>query len=117
MSGSHGGALLSLIEEVPNGQIIIGTPEADALGFMEELFYGNLWKDKDNLYIIFIRSHFKGRGNVSAFIDNLLACGFKVHLVEPNTILEQYAIRHGWKPAIKELPFIYGKRTVWCNWW
>jgi len=108
---------LSLIEEVPDGQIIIGTPEADALGFMQELFYGNLWKIGSDLYVVYIKSYHQGQVNVTAFLTNLLVGGFTVHLVDPGVVLEQFAIRHGWKPTVKEVPFIYGLRTVWTMGW
>ncbi len=70
-------------------RIETGTPEADRLGFSEELFSGwlELVNDK-SLYLHFIISRHRNEGNTRSLLERWLSEGYDVRVVLPRPIMQ-----------------------------
>jgi hypothetical protein len=96
-------------------RIETGTPEGDALGFTEELFSGWLeQKTGSRLYLHYIISRSRDRGNTQALIRRWLDHGYDVRVVMPRPIMQHILKKFGFLPLLEYLPGQYGDPVeVW----
>ncbi|MDD1684679.1 MAG: hypothetical protein LUQ19_02175 [Methanoregula sp.] len=86
-----------------------GTPEGDALGFTGDLFSGWLEVYNDNrLYLHYIISRIRGKGNVQALIQSWLDRGYDVRVVMPRPIMQYIIRKFGFVPSSEYIPDQYG---------
>jgi len=85
-----------------------GTPEGEALGFVESLYSGWLELREDHrLYLHFIISRNKNGGNTQALIRQWLAKGYDVRVVMPRPIMQHILNKLHFVPAVESLPEWY----------
>jgi len=96
-------------------RIETGTPEGDALGFSEDLFSGWLeLKTGSRLYLHYIISRSRDKGNTQALIRGWLAQGYDVRVVMPRPIMQHILKKFGFLPLQEYLPDQYGDPVeVW----
>jgi hypothetical protein len=92
-----------------------GTPEGTALGFSEDLFSGWLEMYNDNrLYLYYIISRIRGKGNVQALIRSWLDRGFDVRVVMPRPVMQHILRKFGFLPSLEYIPDQYADKVeVW----
>jgi hypothetical protein len=85
-----------------------GTPEGDALGFVESLYSGWLeLRENHRLYLHFIISRNKNGGNTQALIRQWLAQGYDVRVVMPRPIMRHILDKLHFVPSGESLPEWY----------
>jgi hypothetical protein len=96
-------------------RIETGTPEGDILGFTEDLFSGWLEMYNDNrLYLHYIISRYRHKGNVQVLIGGWLDRGFDVRVVMPRPIMQHILQKFGFAPSLEYMPDQYkDKVEVW----
>ena len=85
-----------------------GTPEGDALGFVESLYSG--WieiRDNHLLYLHFIISRYKNEGNTQALIRRWIMQGYDVRVVMPRPIMQHILQKLHFVRAEESLPEWY----------
>jgi hypothetical protein len=96
-------------------RIETGTPEGDALGFVEDLFSGWLeLKDNRCLYLHYIISRYKNEGNTQALILKWLSEGYEVRVVMPRPVMQHILAKFRFIPSLEYFPGQYeDKVEVW----
>ncbi|MFA5237700.1 MAG: hypothetical protein WC362_07605 [Methanoregula sp.] len=85
-----------------------GTPDGDALGFVESLYSGWLeLKENHLLYLHFIISRNKNAGNTQALIRQWLAQGYDVRVVMPRPIMQHILRKLQFVPSMESIPEWY----------
>lgn len=85
-----------------------GTPEGDALGFVESLYSGWLEiREHQQLYLHFIISRYKNRGNTETLLCQWLAQGYDVRVVMPRPIMQHILQKLQFVPAMEYIPEWY----------
>ncbi|MFZ1902718.1 MAG: hypothetical protein WAU66_05410 [Methanoregula sp.] len=85
-----------------------GTPEGEALGFVESLYSGWLeLRENHRLYLHFIISRNKNGGNTQALIRQWLVQGYDVRVVMPRPIMQHILDKLHFVPAVESLPEWY----------
>ena len=98
-------------------RIETGTPEGDVMGFTESLFSGwvELFEDQ-RLYLHFIISRQKTRGNTQHLLARWIRDGYDVRIVKPRAIMQHIAKKFGFAPTQEYLPAHYDDEAeVWCK--
>ena len=96
-------------------RIETGTVAGDALGFVANLYSGWLeLKDHRRLYLHFIISRNKNRGNTQALISDWIAQGYDVRVVMPRPIMQHILRKLQFVPSFEPLPDWYdGLVEIW----
>lgn len=96
-------------------RIETGTPEGDALGFIEELFSGWLEKEDDGrLYLHYIISRKKNAGNTQGLIRSWLSHGYDVRVVMPRPVMQHILRKFRFEADAEYFPDQYEDRVeVW----
>ena len=82
-----------------------GTPDGDALGFFESLYSGWLEiRENDRLYLHFIISRNKNKGNTQALLRQWLAQGYDVRVVMPRPVMQHILKKLQFVPSMETLP-------------
>lgn len=89
--------------KIEEGQINIGTPTADALGYTADKFDGWLWKKGGEIWVSFIISKQPGQGNFRALVKNILGTGHGVVVPNPSKRMMDICVRLG---------FTYERRQI-----
>jgi hypothetical protein len=85
-----------------------GTPDGDALGFFESLFSGWLeLRENRQLYLHFIISRNKNKGNTQALLRQWVAQGYDVRVVMPRPIMQHLLKKLQFVPSMESLPEWY----------
>jgi len=85
-----------------------GTPEGDALGFVDSLYSGWLeLKDNQLLYLHFIISRYKNHGNTQALLRQWIAWGYDVRVVMPRPIMQHILSKLQFMPSAESFPEWY----------
>jgi hypothetical protein len=85
-----------------------GTPDGDALGFVESLFSGWLEiRENHRLYLHFIISRNKNKGNTQALLRQWVAQGYDVRVVMPRPIMQHLLKKLQFVPSMEFLPEWY----------
>lgn len=85
-----------------------GTPEGDALGFVESLYSGWLEvRQHRQIYLHFIISRYKNRGNTQALLNQWVAKGYDVRVVMPRPIMQHILQKLQFVPAMEYIPEWY----------
>jgi hypothetical protein len=92
-----------------------GTTDGDALGFFESLFSGWLEiRENHRLYLHFIISRDKNKGNTQALLRQWVAQGYDVRVVMPRPIMQQLLTKLQFVPSMESLPEWYeGIVEIW----
>jgi hypothetical protein len=92
-----------------------GTKEGDALGFSENLFSGWLEvKSGGRLYLHYIISRCRDRGNTQDLIRSWLEKGYDVRVVMPRPVMQHILKKFGFLPLQEYLPDQYADPVeVW----
>jgi hypothetical protein len=89
-------------------RIETGTPEGDALGFSSDLFSGWLEIGENHrLYLHFIISRNKNKGNTQALLRQWVAQGYDVRVVMPRPIMQHLLKKLQFVPSMESLPEWY----------
>ena len=98
-------------------RIETGTPEADALGFSEDLFSGWLEMVAGNRLILhYIISRHRNEGNTQALIRQWLTEGYEVRVVMPRPVMQHILKKFRFVPTVEFFPDQYEDRVeVWCR--
>ena len=89
-------------------RIETGTTEGDALGCTEELFSGWLeLKTGGRLYLHYIISRCRGRGNTQDLIRGWLDRGYDVRVVMPRPVMQHIVKKFGFVPSLEYFPDQY----------
>jgi hypothetical protein len=89
-------------------RIETGTPDGDALGFVESLFSGWLeLRENHQLYLHFIISRNKNKGNTQALLRQWVAQGYDVRVVMPRPIMQHLLKKLQFVPSTEFLPEWY----------
>lgn len=98
-------------------RIETGTPEGDALGFVENLFSGWLEAREDQrLYLHYIISRHKNKGNTTALLQRWLSEGYDVRVVMPRPIMQHIVKKFQFVPSLEYFPDQYeDKVEVWYH--
>jgi hypothetical protein len=102
--------------EIMTGQRIeTGTPEGDVLGFTEELFSGWLeLKTGNRLYLHYVISRHRNKGNTQAMIHSWLDWGYDVRVVLPRPVMQHILEKFCFVPSFEYMPDHYGDTVkVW----
>lgn len=96
-------------------RIETGTPEGDALGFVEDLFSGWLEMEAGNRLILhFIISRHRNEGNTQALIRQWLTEGYDVSVVMPRPVMQHILKKFHFVPGQERFPDQYADRVeVW----
>jgi len=95
-------------------RIETGTSAGDALGFVEALYSGWLELKGPTIYLHFIISRNKNRGNTQALIRGWLARGYDVRVVMPRPIMQHILQKFHFLPSTELLPEWYdGLVEIW----
>jgi hypothetical protein len=95
-------------------RIETGTPDGDALGFIDTLYSGWLEIKDRTIYLHFIISRKKNRGNTQALILGWLARGYDVRVVMPRPIMQHILKKFYFAPSVELLPEWYdGLVEIW----
>jgi len=85
-----------------------GTSDGDALGFFESLFSGWLeLRGNHRLYLHFIISRDKNKGNTQALLRQWVAQGYDVRVVMPRPIMQHLLKKLQFVPSMESLPEWY----------
>jgi hypothetical protein len=85
-----------------------GTTDGDALGFFESLFSGWLeLRENHRLYLHFIISRDKNKGNTQALLRQWVALGYDVRVVMPRPIMQHLLKKLQFVPSMESLPEWY----------
>jgi hypothetical protein len=85
-----------------------GTTDGDALGFFESLFSGWLEIGENHrLYLHFIISRDKNKGNTQALLRQWVAQGYDVRVVMPRPIMQHLLKKLQFVPSMESLPEWY----------
>jgi hypothetical protein len=85
-----------------------GTTDGDALGFVESLFSGWLEIRENHLiYLHFIISRNKNKGNTQALLRQWVAQGYDVRVVMPRPIMQHLLKKLQFVPSMESLPEWY----------
>ncbi len=85
-----------------------GTTDGDALGFFESLFSGWLEiRENHRLYLHFIISRNKNKGNTQALLRQWVAQGYDVRVVMPRPIMQHLLKKLQFVPSMESLPEWY----------
>lgn len=92
-----------------------GTPQGDALGFSGDLFSGWLELETGSrLYLHYIISRCRDRGNTQALINSWLERGYDVRVVMPRPVMQHILRKSGFLPLHEYLPEQYAEPVeVW----
>jgi hypothetical protein len=92
-----------------------GTPEGEAIGFSDTLFSGWLEiYDDCRLYLYYIISRFKDKGNTQDLIRRWLRDGYDIRIVMPCPIMQHIIGKFGFEQAMEYLPAHYEDEVeVW----
>jgi hypothetical protein len=98
-------------------RIETGTPEGDALGFFEQLFSGWLETRDDNLlYLHYIISRNRNKGNTQALIRRWLSAGYEVRVVMPRPVMRHILRKFRFIPSREYFPGEYEDEVeVWSR--
>ncbi|WP_321506609.1 hypothetical protein [uncultured Methanoregula sp.] len=96
-------------------RIETGTPEGDALGFIEYLFSGWLELQGDQcIYLHYIISRHKNEGNTQELIQKWLSAGYDVRVVMPRPVMQHILDKFQFVPSMEYFPDQYeDKVEVW----
>jgi hypothetical protein len=96
-------------------RIETGTPEGDVLEFTEALFSGWLELfDDHRLYLHFIISRQKIKGNIQRLLARWIQDGYDVRIVKPRAIMKHIIEKLGFELAYECLPAHYDDKVeVW----
>lgn len=85
-----------------------GTPDGDALGFFDSLFSGWLEiRENRQIYLHFIISREKNKGNTQALLQRWLHQGYEVCVVMPRPIMQHILKKMDFIPSMESLPEWY----------
>jgi hypothetical protein len=89
-------------------RIETGTPEGDEMGFTGDLFSGWLEMYNENrLYLHYIISRCRDRGNTQALIRGWLDRGYDVRVVMPRPVMQHIVKKFGFIPSLEYFPDQY----------
>lgn len=72
------------VTEMPSGEIALGTPAAEYLGFAPDKFEGCLWHRDNRITISLIISKHPRQGNLSRLFSRILSLGYEVAVPTPS---------------------------------
>jgi len=80
-----------------DGPIMLGSKTGEVFGFTGDKFMDGsyLWKMDDYIYISYIRSRERGKGNLSKLIKTILDRGYGVKVPTPFPVMEAILIKKG----------------------
>jgi hypothetical protein len=85
-----------------------GTPEGDALGFVQSLYSGWLEiREHRQIYLHCIISRYKNRGNTQALLRTWLVQGYDVRVVMPRPVMQHILKKLQFVPAMEYIPEWY----------
>ena len=96
-------------------RIETGTPEGNALGFTEDLFFGWLEMEAGNRLILhYIISRHKNEGNTQTLIRQWLMEGYDVRVVMPRPVMQHILKKFRFVSGCDVFPDQYADRVeVW----
>jgi hypothetical protein len=80
-----------------DGEVRIGDPLAEELGFTAERFDGYLWLVRTDLYVSLVDAKHIGQGHFRAFVEKALAKGLTVKIPTPLGRMEHIVRRWRFK--------------------
>ena len=102
-----------------DGIIIIGTKDADSLGFTEDKFTMDsyLWKAKDCIYISFIASVSPGKGDFRRLVAKIRSLGLTVKIPTPLCSMDEICRKNGYQHSQEDFDDTDGEPAGTVNVW
>jgi len=96
-----------------DGIIELDSELGKRLGFTSDKFDGYLWKIGNYIYISFIESKNKGKGNFSRFLQEIIKAGFGIKVPTPMGRMPLILAHKGFKPTTEFFPEVGEDVDVW----
>ena len=96
-----------------DGEVGLGHPIADGLGFTSDRFFGYLWIVGEDLYVSFVEARHEGQGHFRAFVESALAQGYTVKVPTPLGRMEAILTKWGFRQTVE--PSEVGPCEVWVK--
>jgi hypothetical protein len=99
-----------------DGEVSIGDPLAEELGFTAEHVYdGYLWLIGTDLYVSLVTMRHQGQGHFRAFVEKALAKGLTVKIPTPLGRMENIVRRWGFEYTVEQVDSVLGACEVWVR--
>jgi len=82
-------------------------------GFTSDKFDGYLWKTGNYIYISFIESKVKSKGNFSKLLEEIRKAGFGIKVLTPMGKMQFILAHKGFKPTTEFFPEAREDVDVW----
>jgi hypothetical protein len=105
--------ILDRARKMIDGEVRIGDPLAEELGFTADRFDGYLWLVGTELYVSLVDAKVQGQGHFRAFVEKALAKGLTVKIPTPLGRMEVIVRRWGFEHTVE--PSEIGACEVWVR--
>lgn len=103
------------LTDFPDGIIEPDTPMGKKLGFTSDLLDGYLWKMGNCIFVSFVISRQKRKGNLNKLFDNILSMNYIVKVPSPIGVMEDILVKKGFEHTIEKHNMINNDVHVWVK--